>query len=665
MNSLNIRNNYENISLFLHNSLLKKGNSSYYQVNPKDALNWDFNTTYNALEEMIGTNQLSAIFNGKDIESPHSKEQNSEWFKQSKVVGINPRALGSYFDIVKYAMTFPEDSIHILPLFEQGCQSSLYAPVNFRLSEEFMDSELEKLGFDTPEKQLKLTINLLHALNKNVGMDLLQHTDRFSEEVFINPDNFIWAKIDSSQKKELEYPAIHPDKIGDDVKNTVVEFLRKYGDSKGNKLNEIVLQNFYTFKEDKRREILFGNDSFKARTQRRIALMNYVRANGLETKPISLDSPKRKIVFKEMKSNNGITWADFTDNMQDRMFGNLTGYKLYHLDKNGNVDISKPNTSAWNFICDKNLEFQKKYGFDFLRADMGYLHFDDKDRDIHAKVKQYIQEQGTPYFASLGECFCGFGHSDTVSISRKHYDSVLGNLHYEKVYNYNFNDIVKTYNFSPDYKVSVTSITADSDQAKYNEYYDDFQNKIRTFLGLFLNQPSYMGMGLETRNINPTEGKNLTKDFINDWGIEKYEWGKNYNFFQIISKMRSVFLDIKDDIQKQLHYWLNTGDRKVSSWFYYTKDTFMPTYLFAVNTDVYEKEDVEIQNLFDTNVSSNIKDKYHRVAAKEIYSSEEKSSKEWYIISQGKRFKIKNLKPGECRIYKISNPEQLEKHKKD
>ena len=176
--------------------------SSYYEIKPQTALDWDFDTAYKALENLIGKRQTQEIFNGKQIASPHSKELNSEWLKQSKIIGINPRAIGTYFDIVKYAMTFPEDSIHLLPLFESGCLNSLYAPLNFKLSKEFMDDDLSKIGFNTPEKQLKLVIKILHALNKSVGMDFLQHTDRFSQEVFINPNNFIWTKIDLEKGEE-------------------------------------------------------------------------------------------------------------------------------------------------------------------------------------------------------------------------------------------------------------------------------------------------------------------------------------------------------------------------------------------------------------------------------------------------------------------------------
>lgn len=636
--------------------------SSYYEIKPQTALDWDFDTAYKALENLIGKRQTQEIFNGKQIASPHSKELNSEWLKQSKIIGINPRAIGTYFDIVKYAMTFPEDSIHLLPLFESGCLNSLYAPLNFKLSKEFMDDDLSKIGFNTPEKQLKLVINILHALNKSVGMDFLQHTDRFSQEVFINPNNFIWTKIDLEKGEEQEYPDVEPDRIGEDVKDKVIEFLRNNGNAKGEKIPEATLQKLYSLKEDKIRELLFGNSSTEEQERRRVELMNYIRSFGFETKPISIDDPQRKIVFKNINIDKYTTWAGFTDNLDNRIFGSLTGYKLYHLDENGYVDTSRPNYSAWEFICRKNLEFQSEYNFDFLRADMGYLHYsNDKKNDIHSCVKHYIQQHGAPYFASLGESFSGYSDIKNEALRRKSYDAILGNLHYEEVYNPNYNFIVKRYNFAPDYKICVTSLTADADQAKYNNYFDDFQNKIRVFYGLFLNQPSYMGMGLETRDANPTESAKLTKDFINNWGNKFYEWGQNDHFFNIISGMRYAFAKISDKLKSQLHFWLNTGDKKVASWLYYDKKSSIPSFIFVANADTNNKDEVEVQNPFDTPMAEEFGREKNSLAVKKVYSSKDCNCEEGQIIIKGKKYKIRNLAAGECRIYKVINPEIIEK----
>ena len=292
---------------------------------------------------------------------------------------------------------------------------------------------------------------------------------------------------------------------------------------------------------------------------------------------------------------------------------------------------------------------------------MGYLHYNDEKMDIHSTVKNFIRQSKAKHFASFGESFNGYRNTENEAIKRKAYDAILGNLHYEQVYNPSYNDIVKDYNFAPDYKICVTTFSADADKSRYNSCFDNFQNTIRLFYGLFLNQPSYMGMGLETRDVNPTESAKFTKDFINDWGNKKYIWGQNDYFYKIISSMRSVFAKIKDEIQNQLHYWLKTSDKRVASWLYCDKQTSAPSYIFALNADTEDKSEVEIQNPFDTPQGKIIGQRKSTLAAKQIYSSKETDYNEGQVIVKGKKYKLRNLKAGECRIYKVYNPEVIEK----
>lgn len=628
---------------------------NFYDVEPEKAISWDFKTSVENLSKIIGKDATRAILKGKNIKSPVSECNNGDWIKESKIIGINPRAIGNYWNIAKYAMTFPEDSIHLLPLFEQGCSGSLYSPLNWKLSDEFMDKDLISIGFDTPEKQLKLVNNVLHAMGKTVGMDFLQHTDRFSEEVFINPECFEWIKLDDSKSRELFFPEVEPDLISEEVKDVIKSFIKINGNAQGEKASPILIENLFGEKisNQKRGEILLGNGNVNERNKRRLELMNAVRKAGYETKPVHIESPLIPVYFDKIHHNDTTDWAVFKDNRSNKIFGNLTAFKLYHTDRYGNIDKTRPNTKAWDYICNHIKDFQNEYGFDFLRADMGYLDYLDDNRDLHASIKKSVQDNGAKYFASFGECFSPECMDNPWILDKKNYDAVLGNLHYKEVLNNDFLDTVKRYNFNPNYKISVTSITADSDQAVYNNLYDKLSNQIRVFLGLFLNQPSYTGMGIETRDINPTDGKNLTKDFINDWGIPKYEWGKNKNFFKIISEMRNLYSNIRKTIHNQLHYWLYTSDNSVASWFYYDKKSKMPSYLFVVNADEHTKPQTKVQNIFDTNIFENQSASVDKLPLKEIYSTQKPKKLEGRIIAKGQEIKITNLAPGECRIYKV------------
>ena len=65
---------------------------------------------------------------------------------------------------------------------------------------EFFDKDLYQTfpNLDTVEKQLKVVINLLHVMGKTVGMDVIPHTDRYSQIVLANPHYFEWL-----QRKDL------------------------------------------------------------------------------------------------------------------------------------------------------------------------------------------------------------------------------------------------------------------------------------------------------------------------------------------------------------------------------------------------------------------------------------------------------------------------------
>ena len=130
---------------------------------------------------------------------------------------------------------------------------------------------------------------------------------------------------------------------------------------------------------------------------------------------------------------------------------------------------------------------------------MGSLNYGDFSRDIHANVKEYIQQKSAQHFGTFGECIFRYGTS-AEALKRKKYDIVLGNLQYKSPYEYDFIDYVRGSNCNPDLKITNAIMTIDTDNASHNDIYDNSQNTIKLFFGLFLNQPSYASMGFETRD---------------------------------------------------------------------------------------------------------------------------------------------------------------------
>ena len=80
---------------------------SFYNLKPSECLKLSFEHSVGLLKELIGAEnfELAKNFN---IKSPLINEKNSEWIKRTKIIGINPRIVKTYWGIVKYAMTFPE-----------------------------------------------------------------------------------------------------------------------------------------------------------------------------------------------------------------------------------------------------------------------------------------------------------------------------------------------------------------------------------------------------------------------------------------------------------------------------------------------------------------------------------------------------------------------------
>ena len=74
--------------------------------------------------------------------------------------------------------------------------ASLYGVASWNINSEFFSDELYRAmpHLDSVEKQLKVVTNVLHALGKLIGMDVIPHTDRFSEQVLANPRLFEWLQ---------------------------------------------------------------------------------------------------------------------------------------------------------------------------------------------------------------------------------------------------------------------------------------------------------------------------------------------------------------------------------------------------------------------------------------------------------------------------------------
>ena len=181
-------------------------------LRPQDAVALPLRTVLEALARRFGADGVATALSDEAVDferplaelpdavrSPRAGEPDTSWMRRTNMVGVNVRTVGDYGGVIKYALTLPSaaDSIQLLPIWEPGVVSSLYGIAGWNLNREFFSSEMHHYApnLQTIEQQLRATTNLLHLMGKSVGMDVIPHTDRFSEPALANPDLFEWMQV--------------------------------------------------------------------------------------------------------------------------------------------------------------------------------------------------------------------------------------------------------------------------------------------------------------------------------------------------------------------------------------------------------------------------------------------------------------------------------------
>jgi hypothetical protein len=579
----------------------QSGRSSFIPgVLPQTALQFGIYQTLEILHKRLGSDTIRRALNpGETIESPVKGQPDGTWLKQSNMVGINVRTIGSFWNVINYALTLPasHDSIHLLPIWEPGVVGSLYGMVSWQINAEFFNPGLAQFvpGLDTVEKQLKVVVNLLHAMGRTVGMDVIPHTDRFSEMVLTCPSLFEWVRRDG--------PTIidHTSIVYRYVEEAIWQFLKYHGAADGTPLTFSKDIFFSTdipiLTDDQRHRILFGNSQdTRGRLRRRIELIRHLTAQGLETLPMTMAPPYRAL---HIDPDDFVTdeydqiWYQYVfDKPQamSRVFGPLARYRFFDSKDNNlnwELDFDRPNYPAWQYISQKVYNCQRSYNFDFMRGDMAHVqmrpggvpemigHYYDPLRFI----KRYVQGNGVTHFAFFAETFLappdtmGYGDEDD-HLDAIEAESTLGDLQSLVVGSEEFrrqfaryDQLRRTRLFAPNFTV----MTADKDDPRFDEFYRT-GNLFRYFTALFLtDMPSYVGLGFELRNRHETRGANeeYTKLYVFDIGDDRqpdkvthgpFVWGQNAEQFAAISRMRQFAESIWPEIAEEETKWVIAPD---------------------------------------------------------------------------------------------------------
>lgn len=595
---------------YRYTNAYQSGRSSFVAtLLPQTAVQFGVYQTLEILHKRLGNDTIRRALNPSEtIDSPVVGQPDGSWLKRSNMVGINVRTIGSFWNVVNYALTLPasHDSIHLLPIWEPGVVGSLYGMVSWQINAEFFDPSLAQFvpGLDTVEKQLKVVVNLLHALGRTVGMDVIPHTDRFSEMVLTCPSLFEWVRRDGPKIID------HTSTVYRYVEEAIWQFLKYHGAADGTPLtfgkDLFFSPELPILTDDHRHRILFGHSADPhGRLRRRVDLIRHLTTQGLETLPMTMAPPYRAL---HIDPSDFVTdeydqiWYQYAfDKPQamSRVFGPLARYRFYESKDNNQqweLDFDRPNYPAWQYISQKVYDCQRTYAFDFMRGDMAHVQMRPEGvptvpgdyYDPLRFIKRYVQNKGVAHFAFFAETFLappdtmGYGdeedHLDAIDA-----DSTLGDLQSLVVGSDEFkrqfaryDQLRRTRRFAPNFTV----MTADKDDPRFDEFYRT-GNLFRYFTALFLtDMPSYVGLGFEVRNRHETRGANeeYTKLYVFDIGDDRqsdkvthgpFVCGQNAEQFATIGRMRTFAESIWPEIVGKETRWLvapNTAGCNYIAW---------------------------------------------------------------------------------------------------
>ena len=589
---------------------------------PQTAVQFSVYQTLDVLHKRLGTDVMRrALDPAETVASPVLGQPDGSWLRHSNMVGVNVRTVGSFWNVVAYSLTLPalHDSIHLLPVWEPGVVGSLYGMVSWQINPEFFDANLAQYvpALNTVEKQLKAVVNLLHATGRTVGMDVIPHTDRFSEMVLTHPALFEWVRRDGAKLTD------HSRGVHRYVEDAIYQFLRSEGTADRSVLT-VGKDAFFstadgTLTNEQRVRMLFGQPTdHTGRLNRRLALMRHLLAQGFETLPMTMAPPYRGLHIDPAEfitDDYGQIWYQYAfdkPGSMSRVFGPLARYRFFESkdDLNWELDFDRPNYPAWDYLNQRVSDCQRAYNFDFMRGDMAHVqmrpggvpdmvgHYYDPLRS----VKRYVRGNGAAHFGFFAETFLappdtmGYGvepdHLDAIDA-----DSTLGDLQSLEVESDAFRRQLglydayrRTHRFAPNFTV----MTADKDDPRFDAFYRT-GNVFRYFTALFLTDwPSYVGLGFEVRNQHEQRGANeeYTKLYVfqieDDRQPDKvthgpFVWGQNASQFAAIVRIRQLAEGIWADIRGRETRWLVGPDANESFLAWTHDEGGGATYVFAAS----------------------------------------------------------------------------------
>ncbi|NBB91031.1 MAG: hypothetical protein GVY23_07475 [Spirochaetes bacterium] len=616
-----------------------------------------------------------------ELRGPSAGRTDNKWLHHTNMVGVNVRTIGSFLSVVKYAMTLPpaQGAIHLLPVWEPGVVGSLYGISSFNINGEFSSDELTEAfsHLAGPQRQLRAVINLLHVMGFAVGMDVIPHTDRFSQVVLAHPQHFEWLRREDLRIVD------HRADLHTEVQERIIDFLDLYGPAAGvGRIPRGVELFAPDFDEERRNRILFGEVADKeARDRRRGELARHIYRHGYEPVPATMAPPYRGIEVDpdtRYEDADGHIWRDYRitqPQSMSRVFGPLARYKLYErVDDNRDwrIDFSRPREEVWAYVCRRYAEMQQSFGFDFMRGDMSHVQMRpegvpaeiDERYDLLKAVRGYIRRHNNaPYFGYFAETFISprgiMAYGDEIDhLEACDAEVTLGDLQSVPVGSEDFirrlrwyRDIAEQRHVVP----SFTIMTGDKDDPRFDSFYVA-GNELRLFMGLFLtDMPSYMALGFECRDVHnsPAPNEHYTKLYVfQETDGPKatsgpYRFGRNGNLFYNLTRIRLFAEAILPELTGAPSRFLVPPDATASQAFFAWTQADEPRYLFVGNADT----SVPVGNF---NIPAGRVLPPGATLSPVFSTVEGLTEDELAAPGNGRVFKVHRLEPGEGRAYRIA-----------
>ncbi|GAB6090162.1 alpha-amylase family protein [Spirochaeta dissipatitropha] len=602
--------------------------SSYLEFcPPPEALKIGVRRILQLLQDRYGGNNLRQALEG-NITSPVSANTDSSWLEESRMIGINVRTLGTFWKIIPYLLSTSTvwNSVHLLPIWEPGVIGSLYGMSSWEINNEFYDRELaeEVPELSSVELQLKAVINIIHLMGRSVGMDVIPHTDRFSEMVLSNPRFFEW--IQRSDDEILDFGSC-PLQLAEDC---IWEWVQEAGPAVPRQLPQNAGYFFHTLTESERNLLLFGPPhSRETRNARRGKLISLLYSRGLEPAPATMAPPFRGLEIDQditYTDEFGQVWRDYRmiePQGMSRVFGPLTRYRLFESIESSDsepcweLDFRRPVKECWKYVAEHYAAVQKKFSFDFMRGDMSHVQMRPDGvpgteeeignyYDILGYVKQYIiQHEKIPWFGYFAESFLAgrnvFGYGEEIDhLEASAADCALGDLQSLPPDSQDFMsrfrrllDMALLRRCTPCF----TIITGDKDDPRFDQFYRH-GNTARYFTALFLkSMPSYMALGFETREERESPARNdyYTKLYVfqersgSNMYPDKstsgpYRWNENGEQFISLHGIQQIAEKLLPDIAGEQEKILIPPDPETGNRiFVWHRGSGNNQYVFAVN----------------------------------------------------------------------------------